>query len=138
MNDLTIIGKKRTLLISISILLVSLHTIYFYHVIRPELESKKLIQQIIRFILTTVLLLGAYKGKKWAKLLSIILFSIAIIGAFTTIIKLETSSFINKIPIIVMILVYAMAVYHFAISKSYKAFFDFQNSNNDEKGKDNL
>ena len=45
MNDLAKLGKTRTILILISILLVSIHTIYFYHSIRPEIETKKLIQQ---------------------------------------------------------------------------------------------
>ena len=74
MNELTKIGKKRTILISISILLVSIHTIYFYHSVRPEIESKKLIQQLIRFSLTIGLLIMVYKGKKWAKVISVILF----------------------------------------------------------------
>ena len=78
MNELTKIGKKRTILISISILLVSIHTIYFYHSVRPEIESKKLIQQIIRFSLTIGLLIMVYKGKNWAKIVSIILFSLAL------------------------------------------------------------
>ena len=52
MNELTKLGKKRTILISISILLVSIHTIYFYHSVKPEIETKKLIQQIIRLLLT--------------------------------------------------------------------------------------
>ena len=38
MNELAKIGKKRTILISISVLLVSIHTIYFYHAVRPEID----------------------------------------------------------------------------------------------------
>lgn len=62
MNTLAKIGKKKTILISISILLVSIHTIYFYHSVRPEIESKKLIQQLIRFLLTIGLLIMVYRG----------------------------------------------------------------------------
>jgi hypothetical protein len=126
MNELIKLGKKRTILISISILLVSIHTIYFYHIVRPEIETKKLIQQIIRFVLTFGLLYAVYKGKKWAKVLSIILFSLAILGALVAVGTLDRP-FINKVPLLVMIFVYSMAILHFGFSKSYKAFFDFQN-----------
>jgi hypothetical protein len=127
MNELTKIGKKRTILISISILLVSIHTIYFYHSVRPEIESKKLIQQIIRFSLTIGLLIMVYKGKNWAKIVSIILFSLALLGALVGLGTLDTP-FMNKIPLLVMIFVYSMAIYHFGFAKSFKEFFKFQNT----------
>lgn len=133
MNELTKIGKKRTILISISILLVSIHTIYYYHSFRPEIETKKLIQQIIRFLLTFGLLYMIYKGKNWAKITGIILFSLAILGAIFGVSKAELP-FLNKIPFFVMIFVYSMAIYHFGVSKSFKSFFDYQNGkkNNQE------
>lgn len=127
MNELTKIGKKRTILLSISILLVSIHTIYFYHSVRPEIELKKLIQQLIRFSLTIGLLIMVYKGKNWAKIVSLILFSLALLGALIGLGTLETS-FMNKIPLIVMIFVYSMAIYHFGFAKSFKEFFKFQNT----------
>lgn len=127
MNELAKIGKKRTILISISILLVSIHTIYFYHSVRPEIESKKLIQQIIRFSLTIGLLIVVYKGKNWAKIVSIILFSLALLGALVGLGTLDTP-FINKVPLLVMIFVYSMAIYHFGFAKSFKEFFKFQNT----------
>lgn len=128
MNELTKIGKKRTILISISILLVSIHTIYFYHSVRPEIESKKLIQQLIRFSLTIGLLIMVYKGKKWAKVISVILFSLGLLIILPTLLTIDRP-FINKIPLIVMTFVYSIAIYHFGFSKSYKAFFEFKNSN---------
>ncbi len=127
MNELTKIGKKRTILISISILLVSIHTIYFYHSVRPEIESKKLIQQLIRFSLTIGLLIMVYKGKNWAKIVSIILFSLALLGAIVGLGTLDTP-FMNKIPLLVMIFIYSMAIYHFGFAKSFKEFFKFQNT----------
>jgi hypothetical protein len=127
MNELTKIGKKRTILLSISILLVSIHTIYFYHSVRPEIELKKLIQQLIRFSLTIGLLIMVYKGKNWAKIVSLILFSLALLGALIGLGTLDTP-FMNKIPLIVMIFVYSMAIYHFGFAKSFKEFFKFQNT----------
>jgi len=125
MNPLVEVGRKRTIIIAISILLVSIHTIYYYHSFRPEIETKKLVQQIIRFSLTVGLLYMIYKGKTWAIIIATILFSLAILGALFAIFTTEVS-LISKIPFFVMIFVYSMAVYHFAISKSFKAFTEYQ------------
>lgn len=126
MTVLAQLGKKRTLLISISILIVSLHTIYYYHSVRPEIESKKLVQQIIRFVLTVALLVFLYKGKNWAKILSTVLFALGAIGAIIAVVIID-APFAGKIPLLVMTFVYSVAVYHFGFSESYKAFFHHQN-----------
>ncbi|MBF6640839.1 DUF4240 domain-containing protein [Flavobacterium sp. J49] len=127
MNVLAEIGKKNTILISISIVLVSIHTIYFYHSVRPEIETEKLIQQLVRLLLTIGLLIAVYKGKNWARILSIVLFSIALLGALIGLGTFATP-FINKIPLLVMIFVYSMAIYHFGFAKSFKEFFEHQNA----------
>jgi hypothetical protein len=67
MNELIKTGKKRTQLLSVSILLISIYTIYSYHSFLPEIEMAKLIRQIIRFSLTIGLLYMIYKGKKMGK-----------------------------------------------------------------------
>lgn len=126
MNRRIATGKKRTILISISILLVSLHTIYFYHSVRAEIETDKLAQQIVRFALTVALLVLVYRGKNWARIVSLILFSLGIIGAFIGIIAIN-SALLLKMPFIVMLIVYSMAVYHFGFSKSFKAYSDYRN-----------
>ncbi|TCN56441.1 hypothetical protein EV142_105219 [Flavobacterium circumlabens] len=125
MNHLEKTGKIKTIFISISILMVSLHTIYFYNSTMPEIELKKIIQQTIRFLLTIGLLILVYRGKNWARILSVILFSLGILGAIIGLITIKTAP-VNKTPLIVMILVYSIAVYHFWFSKSFKAFFDYQ------------
>jgi hypothetical protein len=127
MNHFAAIGRKRTVLISISILLVSIHTIYFYHSNKPEVDSAKLTQQIIRFLLTAVLLYFLFKGKNWARLVSSILFSIAILGSLIALFTLK-GSFIAKTPLLVMLFVYPMAIKHFWFSREYKAFSKHQNS----------
>lgn len=128
MNELEKSGKIKTILLAISILLISIHTIYFYHSIRPEFETKKFIQQIIRFSLTFALLYYVYIGKKWAKNISIILFSIGLLGAIYAFSSNEELPLILKTSFIVMTLVYSIAIYHFAFSKSFKAFFEYQNN----------
>ena len=128
MTELINLGKKRTLLISLSILLVSIHTIYFYNVSVLEIEPTKLFQQFIRLSLTIGLLLMVYKGKNWARIIAIILFAFGVLGAIFGFITTDTY-FLNKTPFLVMIFVYGMAVYHFSFSKSFKAFFESQKSN---------
>lgn len=81
MNQLVKEGRRNMLLVSASILLVSVHTIYFYHSVRPEIEEKKLIQQGIRFLLTIGLLTMIYQGKKWARIVLTVLFSLAVATA---------------------------------------------------------
>jgi hypothetical protein len=125
MDDLIKLGKRRTILVSISILLVSLHTIYFYQAVRPEIEPAKLVQQSIRFLLTTGLLWMTYKGKDWAKIVSVVLFSFGMLGAVYGLTEMEGLMAI-RIPFVVMIFVYSMAVFHFGISKSFKSFSQFQ------------
>ncbi len=126
MNELIQTGKTRTIQISVSILLVSIHTIYFYHTVRPEIETLKLVQQVARFLLTVGLLVITYRGKKWAKNTSLVLFSVTLLGALIGIGTFE-GSIVNKVPLSVMIIVYSLAVYHFGFSKGYKAFFEHQN-----------
>ena len=129
MNELAKKGKYRTLLVFLSILLVSIHTIYFYHSVRLEIETKKLIQQMIRFCLTIGLLYFIYIGKNWAKNLSIILFILATIGAMYGLLNFETPIII-KSPFIVIIMVYSIAIYHLQFSISFKEFINFQQTNN--------
>ena len=129
MNEIIKIGKKRTVLVSISILLVSIHTIYLYHAVRPEIVEKKLIQQIIRFLLTSGLLYLIYIGKNWAKKIAIALFTFSIVFACYSLFTIKTSN-INKIPILVLIVVYSLAIYHFLFSKSFEEFQEYQNKKN--------
>lgn len=127
MDELAKIGKRRTILISISLLIISIYTIYYYHSVRAEVDSIKLIQQIIRIFLTVGLLYAAYIGKKWAKIIIVILFSIAVLGAIFGIITTLELPFINTVTLYVMIFVYGNGISHFGFSKSYKAFFKYQN-----------
>lgn len=127
MNYFAESGRKRTILLSISILLVSIHTIYFYHSNKPELDNAKLTQQIVRFLLTAVLLYFLFKGKNWARIVSSILFSVAILGSLVALFTLN-APIVAKTPLLVMLFVYSMAIKHFWFSKEYKAFSAYQNS----------
>ncbi|MCD8413587.1 DUF4240 domain-containing protein [Tenacibaculum finnmarkense] len=85
--------------------------------------------------MTIGLLIMVYKGKNWAKIVSIILFSLALLGALVGLGTLDTP-FMNKIPLLVMIFVYSMAIYHFGFAKSFKEFFKFQNIESTESIQD--
>ncbi|QQV04336.1 MULTISPECIES: hypothetical protein [Chryseobacterium] len=66
-------------------------------------------------------------GKKWARTVSLILFSLAVIMAVSFIFSSNFSP-LQEIPLYVMIFVYADAIYHFGFSDSYKAFAEYQRS----------
>ena len=68
-----------------------------------------------------------YRGKKWARTTSIVLYSLAAIGALVGIIGIGTS-LASRIPLITTAFVYAIAVYHFGLSKDFKAFYQYQNA----------
>ncbi|UFH32779.1 hypothetical protein LNP04_03405 [Chryseobacterium sp. C-71] len=125
MNYLEKKGQRRTHSVFAAVLLVSLYTIYFNQSSRPEIDIQKLISQIIRFFLTVGLLYLVYIGKNWARILSIFLFSLAIILALSVIFSSDFS-LLQEVPFYVMIFVYSDAIYHFGFSENFKAFIEFQ------------
>ncbi|WP_299609162.1 hypothetical protein [uncultured Aquimarina sp.] len=130
MNTLINIGKNRTILISLLILIVSVISVYLYSFGMLGFESTRFIKQLIRFVATAFLLAMIYKGKNWAKITAIILFSLTILGIL---VALSSSQMIlipliDKIVFGIIALVYAMAIYYFGFAKSFKAFFRYQNS----------
>ena len=125
MNYLEKKGQRRTLSIFAAILLVNLSTIYLYHSPRPEIDNQKLVSQIIRLFLTAGLLYLVYIGKYWARILSIILFVIAVILALFFIFSSNFTP-VQEIPFYVMIFIYSDAIYHFGFSENFKAFIRYQ------------
>lgn len=119
------LGRKRTILIIISNLLVSLHTIYYYNITMVDVETIKHIQQLIRFLLTIWLFILIYQGKNWARIVVIVLSIIAVLGAIVSVFVIA-QPFLFKIPFVVMIIVYFSTIYFLGFSKSYKAFANFQ------------
>ena len=125
MTKLEKLGKIRTLLISASIILISLHTIITYQLAHEGPVVKKLIQQIIRFGLTITLLYFLYKGNKWVRNIGLVLFALAFLGAIAGIFT-TNSDLISKTPLIVMALIYGLAVYFFGFSTEYAVFREYQ------------
>lgn len=123
MNKQARIGERITIMISISILLLSLYTSINLYVANPELSIGKLISNIIRFLLTLGLLNMIYKGKKWARIVGLILF---LFGLLAALIQMNIPlPWIYKLPLIVMAVVYFIAILHFGFSKYFKAFYSY-------------
>lgn len=125
MNKTIKTGMNRTILLSISILILSIFSIYFEQSGKMDLDIKKLIRQVIRFFLTIGLLYCVYIGKNWARILMLILLG------FSTIISIGGILFIKKdliikTPLFAMLIIYSLAIYHFAFSKKFQAFSNYQ------------
>ena len=121
MNAIAKKGKSYTIRVFASVLLISIYTIVTYNIVLENVETKKLIQQIIRFGLTILLMYFIFKGKKWAVVVFTILFSIGVIIALVAL--FGGLPFLSKIPLLVMTIIYLAAVYLLNFSRSFKAYF---------------
>lgn len=127
MDNLILIGKKRTIILCIALLIISAYTIVSYHIIALEINLNKLFLQILRFALTTSLLLFVYKGKRWAMYLLLILLSLSLVGIIVSL-SITDIPILNYLPLFIMAIVYTISIFHFGFSKSFKAFFEYKNS----------
>lgn len=121
MNDIEIQGRNNIIRSFASVLLLSIYITVTYHLTLGHVETGKLIQQIIRFILTVLVMFLILKGYKWAKYLLSILF---VIGIFMAIPSLSASvPFVNKIPVISLVIIYSLTVYRLIFSLNCIAYF---------------
>lgn len=123
MNELAKKGKFTTIRIFASVLLISIYVIVSYNILLDNVETSKIIQQIIRFCLTVLLMYFIFKGKRWAVMVFTALFSIAAVGAFFSLFK--DIPFWGKTPFAVMVLIYTAAIVHLNFSKSFKEYFSY-------------
>lgn len=122
MTELAHKGKIMTIRVFASMLLISIYTIVTYNIVVPNVETKKLIQQIVRFSFTVLIMYFVFQGKIWAKNLMSVLCGIAIIGGLIA--MFTPITFVQKIPLIVMIIIYLFALFHFNYSISFKEYFN--------------
>ncbi len=128
MNELARQGRSQTIAISISIILISMFVIAFYHIPQDSVDPKKFFQQIVRFVLTLALLYFLFQGKNWARITMLFLFLLTILsGLILLFIPFPVA---GKIPILVMIITYGLGAYNLYFSKSFKAYFTYLNSKN--------
>ncbi len=90
------------------------------------INPTKLTQQLVRLVLTIVLMYFIFKGEKWAvQVLTFLL----VLGIFMGVVLLfgsvGSSPFIAQIPLWVMLFIYARAVYHLYFSASFQEYFDY-------------
>ena len=126
MTELVKQGKQRTINISVGVLIVSLLSIVMHHMSTEDVGLVKMISEGIRFALTAALLKEAFRGKRWARVILMIVCLIATVSSIGTFFSSE-ADFINKLPFLIMAIVYAVAFYHFGFSKPFKAFYEHQN-----------
>ena len=128
MNELARQGRSQTIAISISIILISMFVIAFYHIPQDSVDPKKFFQQIVRFVLTLVLLYFLFQGKNWARITLLVLFSLAILSSL--ILLFIPVPLAAKVPFLVMIIIYGLGAYNLYFSRSFKAYFAYLNSKN--------
>jgi hypothetical protein len=128
MNELARQGRSQTIAISISVILISMFVIAFYHIPQDSVDPKKFFQQIVRFVLTLALLYFLFQGKNWARITLLVLFVLAMLSAL--IMLFIPIPLAGKIPLLVMIIIYGLGAYNLYFSKSFKAYFTYLNSKN--------
>jgi hypothetical protein len=125
MNEQALKGRNWAIRIFASALLFSIHTIVTYNLVVESVGPNKILQQVVRFILTITLAYFVLKGKKWAILIATILFSVGALGGIFFL--FNELPLISKIPMAVMTIIYSLLVYHINFSKSFEAYVLHQN-----------
>jgi predicted neutral ceramidase superfamily lipid hydrolase len=115
-------GRTTTLSLFASVVLISLYVLVVYHLAVRPIQVSKVVAQLIRLVLTIYLLYQVYKGKRWAVTITTVLFTLA---AFVGLLPLTTPGPLEtKIPLLAMVFIYGFGVYHFTLSKNFKAYIE--------------
>ncbi|MGV3610073.1 MAG: hypothetical protein ACO1N0_03925 [Fluviicola sp.] len=123
MNPLIRQGQRQTTGIFVSLLLMEIYIIIFYQLYMPGDGGKKLFQQIVRFGMTGFLIYFILQGKNWARITMGILLILAVfLGLISLLLPVPI---VYKIPLMVMIIIYCIGIYHFFFSKAFKAYFNY-------------
>lgn len=126
MNDLARKGKIFTIRVFASVLLLSLYIIVSYNIIIDNMEVGKLIQQIIRFGLTLLLMYLILKGKSWAIFALTVLSIISAIGALISL--FGEFPLLGKGLFLTILLIHSLVIYHLNFSKSFKEYLIYLSS----------
>lgn len=130
MTELEKEGKQRTGMICIGILIFIVYGIIYQNMVSTDVGIVSMFSQGIKLLLMIGLLAEVYKGKKWAKILMIIVSIIGVFGSVYGYAFLE-GSLIDKLPFLITACLYLVAIYHLGFAKSYKAYFAHQNRYDD-------
>jgi hypothetical protein len=96
MTNSALKGRNLTIRIFASVLLISIYVIVTYQILVDTADAKKLIQQIIRFSLTVLLMYFVFKGKSWAVKVLTVLFSFGVLYAAISL--FSAAPLISKTP----------------------------------------
>lgn len=118
-------GKKIVIALIVTVLLVSIIigvSVSSLYAVggQADVASYKLIQSLVRWILTAILMFFLYKGHSWAKWLFIVLFGLAAL-----IVLLSLNAGFNVILVAVGT-IYAFFCVMLICSQSVKAFLQYQ------------
>lgn len=132
MNEEALKGRNLTIRVFLSVLLISVYTIVYYQLMVKNIDAKKLTQQIIRLGLTILMMYFIFKGKTWAKTTMSVLLSLAILVGIVSLFMPLTIA--GMIPLIVMLFIYFLALYHLNFSVYFIEYFKYLKSKNSESG----
>ncbi len=130
MNELAKEGKQRTATLCIGILIFIVYGIIYQNMVSTDIGLITKIFQGIKLLLMLGLLAEVYKGKKWARILTVIVSIIGVFGSVSGYVFLD-GSLIDKLPFLITAGLYLVAIYHFGFAKSYKAYCTHQNRYDD-------
>ena len=119
------IGKKKALQLFYILMGLSLVITIFSFLTHKSLTTQELVREVVRFTFTIGLCYAIYLGKSWAKVVTIVLFAIALLLLLFGLIALINDSPF-ALTLLIPITIYSYAVYFLTADKDFAAFFKYQ------------
>ncbi|MDQ0967939.1 hypothetical protein QFZ20_003342 [Flavobacterium sp. W4I14] len=120
-------GRNDILRSLASMLLFSIYVLVTYHVALGYIDKSKLVVQVIRLVLTGLMLYLVFKGYSWARNLFSVLTALSMLILIPAI--FNDSAIENKIPLFTGLIIYSLALYRVNFLASAKAYFEYIKAN---------
>ncbi|MGN8059805.1 hypothetical protein ACTJKN_26240 [Pedobacter sp. 22163] len=120
-------GRNDILRSLASMLLFSIYVLVTYHVALGYIDKSKLVVQVIRLVLTGLMLYLVFKGYSWARNLFTVLTALSMLILIPAI--FNDSAIENKIPLFTGLIIYSLALYRVNFLASAKAYFEYIKAN---------
>ena len=127
MNEFEKKGRNDILRSLASMLLFSIYVLVTYHVALGYIDKSKLVVQVIRLVLTGLMLYLVFKGYSWARNLFSVLTALSMLILIPAI--FNDSAIENKIPLFTGLIIYSLALYRVNFLASAKAYFEYIKAN---------
>ncbi|CAH0319314.1 hypothetical protein SRABI27_05187 [Pedobacter sp. Bi27] len=127
MNEFEKKGRNDILRSLASMFLFSIYVLVTYHVALGYIDKSKLIVQIIRLVLTVLMLYLVFKGHSWARNLFSALTVLSMLILIPAI--FSDNAIENKIPLFTGLIIYSLALYRVNFLASAKAYFEYIKAN---------